>query len=140
MKKIKFAVVGCGHIGKRHASMVLRNADAELVAMCDVNPDLKESIENEFKVPFFNSVDEMLEKMGECDVVNVCTPNSFHAPQAILALEKEGIFDSSLDSKKLLYHYRKAIDKGILKVASKMGISTLQSYCGSQIFEAVGLY
>jgi len=88
MKKIKFAVVGCGHIGKRHASMVLRNADAKLVAMCDVNPDLKESIENEFKVPFFNSVDEMLEKMGKCDVVNVCTPNSFHAPQAILALEK----------------------------------------------------
>ncbi len=36
-------------------------------------------------------------------------------------------------------HYIKAINKGLLKVASKMGISTLQSYRGAQIFEAVGL-
>ncbi|MCK5423754.1 MAG: glutamate synthase large subunit, partial [Emcibacter sp.] len=35
--------------------------------------------------------------------------------------------------------YTKAIDKGILKVMSKMGISTYQSYCGAQIFDAVGL-
>jgi glutamate synthase (ferredoxin) len=36
-------------------------------------------------------------------------------------------------------HYIKALNKGILKVMSKMGISTLQSYCGAQIFEAIGL-
>jgi glutamate synthase (NADPH) large chain len=36
-------------------------------------------------------------------------------------------------------NYIKALNKGILKVMSKMGISTLQSYCGAQIFEAVGL-
>src|SRR5216684_1840577 len=36
-------------------------------------------------------------------------------------------------------HYIKALNKGILKVMSKMGISTLQSYCGAQTFEAVGL-
>src|SRR5262249_58022860 len=35
--------------------------------------------------------------------------------------------------------YIKSIDKGILKVMSKMGISTYQSYCGAQIFDAVGL-
>jgi glutamate synthase (NADPH) large chain len=35
--------------------------------------------------------------------------------------------------------YVKALNKGVLKVMSKMGISTLQSYCGAQIFEAVGL-
>ena len=35
--------------------------------------------------------------------------------------------------------YVKAVDKGLLKVMSKMGISTYQSYCGAQIFEAVGL-
>jgi len=35
--------------------------------------------------------------------------------------------------------YVKALNKGILKVISKMGISTIQSYCGAQIFEAVGL-
>ena len=36
-------------------------------------------------------------------------------------------------------HYVKAMNKGVLKVMSKMGISTLQGYCGAQIFEAVGL-
>ncbi|HNQ04752.1 MAG TPA: glutamate synthase-related protein [Thiobacillaceae bacterium] len=36
-------------------------------------------------------------------------------------------------------HYIKALDKGLLKVMSKMGISTYQSYCGAQIFEAMGL-
>jgi glutamate synthase domain-containing protein 2/glutamate synthase domain-containing protein 3 len=37
-------------------------------------------------------------------------------------------------------HYIKALNKGVLKVMSKMGISTLQSYCGAQIFEAIGLH
>ena len=36
MKKIKFAVIGLGHIGKRHAEMIKRNPDAELVAVCDI--------------------------------------------------------------------------------------------------------
>src|SRR5262249_51120453 len=40
---------------------------------------------------------------------------------------------------KAVKHYIKALNKGILKVMSKMGHSTLQSYCGAQIFEAVGL-
>ncbi len=44
-----------------------------------------------------------------------------------------------LDHKKAVRNYIKALNKGILKVMSKMGISTLQSYCGAQIFEAVGL-
>ena len=35
--------------------------------------------------------------------------------------------------------YRKSASKGLLKVMSKMGISTLQSYKGAQVFEAVGL-
>jgi len=40
---------------------------------------------------------------------------------------------------KAVINYIKALNKGILKVMSKMGISTLQSYCGAQVFEAVGL-
>ena len=42
-------------------------------------------------------------------------------------------------NEELFYSYRKAAAKGILKVMSKMGISTLQSYKGAQVFEAVGL-
>jgi glutamate synthase (ferredoxin) len=44
-----------------------------------------------------------------------------------------------LNSKKALKNYTKAAVKGVIKVLSKMGISTIQSYCGAQIFEAVGL-
>jgi glutamate synthase (ferredoxin) len=44
-----------------------------------------------------------------------------------------------LDHHEAVYRYRKAIKKGVVKVMSKMGISTIQSYRGAQIFEAVGL-
>ncbi|HXF54780.1 MAG TPA: glutamate synthase large subunit [Hyphomicrobiaceae bacterium] len=47
--------------------------------------------------------------------------------------------DEKLSLKEAIKRYIKAIDKGLLKVMSKMGISTYQSYCGAQIFDAVGL-
>jgi glutamate synthase (NADPH/NADH) large chain len=47
--------------------------------------------------------------------------------------------DEELTLKEAQKRYIKAIDKGLLKVMSKMGISTYQSYCGAQIFDAVGL-
>jgi glutamate synthase (ferredoxin) len=46
---------------------------------------------------------------------------------------------TGIDRDEAIAHYIKALNKGILKVMSKMGISTLQSYCGAQIFEAIGL-
>ena len=46
---------------------------------------------------------------------------------------------AGLDHAKAVRNYIKALNKGILKVMAKMGISTLQSYCGAQIFEAIGL-
>ncbi|MBC3936428.1 glutamate synthase subunit alpha [Undibacterium sp. CY7W] len=44
-----------------------------------------------------------------------------------------------LSAEKAIYNYTKAIGKGLMKVMSKMGISTYMSYCGAQIFEAIGL-
>ncbi len=52
---------------------------------------------------------------------------------------ERGILDKEYDRSSLQHHYIKAIGKGLFKIFSKMGISTLQSYCGAQIFEAVGL-
>src|SRR5439155_96379 len=46
---------------------------------------------------------------------------------------------TGLERAKAVKNYIKALNKGILKVMAKMGISTLQSYCGAQIFEAIGL-
>jgi len=45
----------------------------------------------------------------------------------------------SMTPEKVLYNFQKAINKGLLKIMSKMGISTYMSYCGAQIFEAIGL-
>jgi glutamate synthase (NADPH/NADH) large chain len=44
-----------------------------------------------------------------------------------------------LSPEKAIYNFQKAISKGLMKVMSKMGISTYMSYCGAQIFEAIGL-
>ena len=48
-------------------------------------------------------------------------------------------FPEAINAPKAIAQYIKAIGKGLLKVMSKMGISTYQSYCGAQIFDAVGL-
>lgn len=50
-----------------------------------------------------------------------------------------GLFNEIPDYKTAQKNFIKAIGKGLFKVFSKMGISTLQSYCGAQIFEAIGL-
>ena len=85
-EKIGFAVVGCGHIGKRHAEMVRRNEHAELVALCDQRP--KEELDlSDDETPFFNSMEEMLSSVEGIDVVNICTPNGLHAEQSLIALE-----------------------------------------------------
>ncbi|MGI9423872.1 MAG: glutamate synthase large subunit [Hyphomicrobiaceae bacterium] len=64
--------------------------------------------------------------------------NPYLAFATIVDLLKE--LDEDLTRKEAIKRYIKAIDKGILKVMSKMGISTYQSYCGAQIFDAVGLH
>ncbi len=84
--KVKFAVVGAGHIGKRHAEMIRREEESELVAMVDIRSKEECGAET-FDVPFFNSVEELLASNLDFDVVNICTPNGLHAGQSLLALE-----------------------------------------------------
>jgi glutamate synthase (NADPH/NADH) large chain len=63
--------------------------------------------------------------------------NPYLAFDTLAALQRE--LDGKLSSGEAEERYIKAIAKGILKVMSKMGICTFQSYCGAQIFDAVGL-
>ena len=63
--------------------------------------------------------------------------NPYLAFESLAAMRKE--FPEEVDEQEIVTRYIKSIDKGILKVMSKMGISTYQSYCGAQIFDAVGL-
>jgi UDP-N-acetyl-2-amino-2-deoxyglucuronate dehydrogenase len=83
---IKFGVVGCGHIGKRHAEMVKRHPEAELVAVCDPRPN-GETGADQFGVPVFPDMEAMLRELPDIDVVNICTPNGLHAKQSLRALE-----------------------------------------------------
>ncbi len=63
--------------------------------------------------------------------------NPYLAFETLVAMKGE--LPQKLDEKEIVKRYIKSIDKGLLKVMSKMGISTYQSYCGAQIFDAVGL-
>ena len=83
---IKFAVVGVGHIGKRHATMIQNNPGSELIAMCDNRSEEDLDLE-EFDVPFYSGIEEMLAHSPEADVVCICTPNGLHADQAIESLK-----------------------------------------------------
>ncbi|MBS1492840.1 MAG: Gfo/Idh/MocA family oxidoreductase [Bacteroidetes bacterium] len=85
-EKVKFAVVGSGHIGKRHAEMINRNDESELAAMCDILPKEKLGLEN-YNVPFFSSIDDMLNSNIKFDVLCVATPNGLHAEHSLKALE-----------------------------------------------------
>jgi UDP-N-acetyl-2-amino-2-deoxyglucuronate dehydrogenase len=86
-ENIKFVVIGCGHIGKRHAEMIMRNPEAELVALVDV-AEKDSLVIDHFNVPFYNSMDAFLEANVAADVVSVCTPNGLHADQSTKALDR----------------------------------------------------
>ena len=85
-KKIKFAVIGCGHIGKRHAEMISRNEECELVALVDIKDKSSLGIDK-YDVPLFSSVEELVASGLDIDVVNIATPNGYHAEQALACLE-----------------------------------------------------
>ncbi len=86
-KRIKFAVIGCGHIGKRHASMISGNEHCELVALCDIRPKGELGLEEYNEIPFFETEKELIESGIPIDVIVIATPNGNHESQAILALD-----------------------------------------------------
>jgi len=65
--------------------------------------------------------------------------NPYLAFDTLADMHEKNLFPEEVDQYEVVERYIKSIDKGLLKVMSKMGISTYQSYCGAQIFDAVGL-
>ncbi|GAA3282132.1 glutamate synthase large subunit [Dactylosporangium vinaceum] len=84
---------------------------------------------------------------GDCrEVHHVALLSGFGASAVNPYLAFESVEDlistgalAGVDPDKAIYNYVKALGKGVLKIMSKMGISTVSSYCGAQVFEAVGL-
>ncbi|MBM4123898.1 MAG: glutamate synthase large subunit, partial [Nitrospira sp.] len=67
------------------------------------------------------------------------TINPYLVFETLVDMERDGYLPEGVDAVTAETKFIKAINKGLLKIFSKMGISTVQSYCGAQIFEAIGL-
>ena len=83
--KLKFAVVGCGHIGSRHLDVIYEELKAELVAFCDISIDKQLTYQKRYpRVKAFSDYSKML-KETDADIITICTPHGFHAEMSIEA-------------------------------------------------------
>lgn len=87
MKTYKFALVGCGSIGKRHVAVLDAEPQAEIVALCDLDQDRAQALADLYGgIPVYTDYSEMLAAV-EADVISVATPHALHAPMAIEACQ-----------------------------------------------------
>lgn len=86
MSVIRFGIVGCGRIAKRHSEILGGRAidGASLVAVCDIEAERADDMAAKFGVKSYHSLDEML-KSDEIDAVSILTPSGMHAEHAIAA-------------------------------------------------------
>ncbi|MCX5805021.1 MAG: Gfo/Idh/MocA family oxidoreductase [Proteobacteria bacterium] len=86
---IKFALVGCGRIAKRHADLLGSGQikDGILTAVCDIVPDRAKSFGEKYNVPFYVNLNEMMQKERDINVVSVLTPSGLHAENVIRLAE-----------------------------------------------------
>jgi UDP-N-acetyl-2-amino-2-deoxyglucuronate dehydrogenase len=78
MDDLKFALVGCGRISKKHVDAISKAPNAKLVAVCDVKIERAKAIGDKLGIPAFADMDEMLRTVP-VDIVNVLTPTGYHA-------------------------------------------------------------
>lgn len=117
---IKVAVVGVNHIGKLHSRFYSENEDAELVAVCDLDQELVNTVANEYKVKPYTNVEKML-LTEEIDVVSIATGGiengSHHFDPAMIAI---GMGKDVLVEKPLSNNIREA--KTMIEFAKEKGI------------------
>ncbi|CAH0344874.1 Gfo/Idh/MocA family oxidoreductase [Bacillus sp. CECT 9360] len=81
---IRFAIVGCGHIAKKHAEAIINSEGASLLAVCDTIEEKMQPFVEEYNIKGYTSLEELLEN-PEVDVINICTPSGYHANIAVQA-------------------------------------------------------
>ncbi len=84
-KLIKFALVGCGRIANRHASHI--GKCGELIAVCDVDEKKAKQLAEEYQVPYYTNIEDLLVEEKTADVISICTPNGLHASHTIKSLK-----------------------------------------------------
>jgi len=82
---IRFAIVGWGHVARKHKEAIERIEGAQMVAACDVNPDRLLELSSLPGIRCFTNMSVMLEAMPDIDAVSICTPSGLHAELAIAA-------------------------------------------------------
>jgi len=86
MKKINFAIIGCGRIAQRHAQHISNNGN--LVAVCDIVEEKAIDLGVKYNSKVFFDIDSLLnDKDLSIDVVSICSPNGLHAEHSIKALK-----------------------------------------------------
>ncbi|MFW0743030.1 Gfo/Idh/MocA family protein [Aliarcobacter butzleri] len=81
---LKFGLLGCGRIAKRHSELLGYNQidNALLVAVCDIDEKKAKKIGEQFNVPYYTDMDEMMQKES-IDVVSILTESGYHAKHVI---------------------------------------------------------
>jgi UDP-N-acetyl-2-amino-2-deoxyglucuronate dehydrogenase len=86
MKNLQFAIIGCGRIAERHAENISRFG--QLSAVCDLKPERTEFFRQKYNCAAYASLDELLKKEKDIDLLAVCSPNGLHAAHSIRALQE----------------------------------------------------
>lgn len=86
-RKVRIAVVSCGHISRNHfAAIEKHQTDIELAAVCEALPSVLDEHINKHQVPGYSRIGEILEKES-IDLVALCTPSGLHPSQTALAAQ-----------------------------------------------------
>jgi len=85
IKKLKIAVIGVGRIGHRHAEQIINIAN--LQAICDIEADVAKKAAKIYNCSYYTSIDELLKRDNDLDLISICTPNGLHAEQTIKCLK-----------------------------------------------------
>src|SRR3989344_2143428 len=88
-KKIRFGLVGCGRISKRHILSIKRNPKSELAAICDIDNEKLKKTQEEYNIKKVYARFEDLIKDNSVDVVSICTPSGVH-PKMVIKSIKNG--------------------------------------------------
>jgi UDP-N-acetyl-2-amino-2-deoxyglucuronate dehydrogenase len=83
--EMRFAIIGCGRIAKRHAGQIIKQGI--LTAVCDIIPEKANEMAALYKAKAYYSIETLLAAENNLDVVTICTPNGLHALHSIKALE-----------------------------------------------------
>lgn len=101
--KTKFAVLGFGHIGRRHATIINEYVNAELVAIIDIDKEAGEHALFPAGIPFYSSLKEFWDSDIDVDVINIATPNGLHCVHAldILTHKKHCVIEKPMGLSKM---------------------------------------